>query len=136
MKYLFVLILFTNFANAHKVNLFIKNEQNIIDIYSYFANGSACKKCTIIIKNRDKIIIHDELNNLGEYQYKSKFKSLEVIVDASGGHKVSENIRIDSLESENLQTHLKNETFINNIKIMLGIILIFGIFYILKKFKQ
>lgn len=136
MKYLFMLITIYSFVNAHKVNLFISSDRNNIDIYSYFATGTACKNCTLIIKNKDKVLVHDKLNNRGKYQYESKFKTLKVIVDASSGHRVSENITIDTLEKENFQVYLDNQNFTENIKIILGIIAIFFIFYFLKRFKK
>lgn len=129
------MILF-NFLNAHKINLFISNEKNTIDIYSYFANGAACKNCTLKIKNKDKIIVHDKLDNFGQYQYESKFKTLEVIIDATGGHKISEKIEITNMQKENLEEHMEEESDLKDRNIILGLILIALIFFILKKVKR
>ena len=115
MKYLFLSLLFLNFSYAHKINLFITNENDDLQIYSYFASGMACKNCKLIIKNEEKIVLQDVLNSEGKYTYKRTFKNVEIIVDASSGHIVSEKIEV------------------SNIK---GLILLFLIFSLLKRFKK
>ncbi len=136
MRYLFVLFLLFNFSNAHKINLFITNENDTLDIYSYFANGAPCKNCELIIKNEDKIILKDSLNDEGKYQYKPTFKNIEVIVDATGGHKASEKLEIANIHNEDLKEHLIKEENKKDINILLGLLLIFIIFFLLKKFKK
>jgi nickel transport protein len=136
MRYLFVLFLLFNFSNAHKINLFITNENDTLDIYSYFANGAPCKNCELIIKNEDKIILKDSLNDEGKYQYKSTFKNIEVIVDATGGHKASEKLEIANIHNEDLKEHLNKEENKKYTNILLGLLLIFIIFFLLKKTKK
>lgn len=136
MRYLFLLFLLFNFSNAHKINLFITNENDTIDIYSYFASGAACKNCELIIKNDDKIILEDRLNDEGKYQYKATCKNIEVIVDATGGHRASEKIEVANIKNEDIKKHINDEQNKEHINILIGLLLIFVIFFILKKFKK
>jgi len=135
MKYIFLLFLLFNFGNAHKINLFVTNKSDTLEIYSYFASGSACKHCELIIKNDDKIILKDILDEKGKYNYTPTFKNIEVIVDATGGHKVSEKIEIVNIKNEDIKEHVQKEEKNKYINILIGLFLIVIIFVLLKKMK-
>ena len=134
MKYLFLFLLFLNFSYAHKINLFITNENDDLQIYSYFASGMACKNCRLIIKNEEKIVLQDVLNSEGKYTYKPTFKNVEIIVDASSGHIVSEKIEVSNIKNEKLNQHLKKEEDKKYLNILIGLVLLFLIFSLLKRF--
>lgn len=136
MKYIFLFCLIFNFSYAHKINLFVTNENEKLEIYSYFASGSACKNCKLIIKNEEKIVLEDVLNNEGKYSYKPTFKNLEIIVDATGGHIASEKIEVSNIKNEDLKEHLKNEEKDKYQNIFIGLVLIFLMFFLLKRFKK
>ena len=136
MKYLFLFLLFLNFSYAHKINLFITNENDDLQIYSYFASSMACKNCKLIIKNEEKIVLQDVLNSEGKYTYKPTFKNVEIIVDASSGHIVSEKIEVSNIKNEKLNQHLKKEEDKKYLNILIGLILLFLIFSLLKRFKK
>lgn len=136
MKYLLLLALIVSFSFAHKINLFVTNENDNLEIYSYFANGNACKNCKLIIKNDEKIVLEDVLNSDGKYSYKPTFKNLEIIVDATGGHIASEKIEVSNIKNEDLKEHKKEENRGENINILIALVLIFLIFFLLKKFKK
>ncbi len=136
MRYLLVLFLVFSFSNAHKINLFISEENGTLDIYSYFASGTACKNCQLIIKNGNKIVLDDVLNAEGKYQYKSPYKNIEVIVDATGGHRAVEKVELENIQKEDIKTHIQKEENKEHINILIGLILIFLIFFILKKFRK
>ncbi len=136
MKYLLLLALIVSFSFAHKINLFVTNENDNLEIYSYFASGSACKNCKLIIKNDEKIVLEDVLNSDGKYSYKPTFKNLEIVVDATGGHIASEKIEVSNIKKEDLTEHKKEENRGENINILIALVLIFLIFFLLKKFKK
>ena len=136
MKYIFLFCLIFNFSYAHKINLFVTNENEKLEIYSYFASGSACKNCKLIIKNEEKIILEDVLNNEGKYSYKPTFKNLEIIVDATSGHIASEKIEVSNIKNEDLKEHIKNEEEDKYQNIFIGLVLIFLMFFLLKRFKK
>jgi len=136
MKYIFLLFLLFHYSYAHKINLFILNENENVEIYSYFASGTACKHCQLIIKNKDKFILKDVLDDKGKYTYKPTHKNIEVIVDAAGGHQASEKIEISNIQNEDLKEHIEKEQDTKNRNIFIGLILIGLIFFFLKKVKK
>ncbi|WP_294965878.1 hypothetical protein [Sulfurimonas sp.] len=136
MKHLLFVSFLISLCFAHKVNLFISNEGENIEIYSYFANGTACKNCTLLIKNDEKIILEDKLNKEGIYNYKSEYKNIEVIVDASGGHIVKKSFYISQIKHEDIKEYKQKEQEDKYLKIILGLFILLIFFYILKRFKK
>ena len=136
MKYFFLLTLFISSLFAHKINLFVTNEENGVNIYSYFASGNPCINCKLIIKNDENIILEDKLDANGKYLYSSKYKDIQVTIDASGGHIAKQDIVVENIKNESLQTHLKEEKENEHIKILISLVLIGLIFYVLKMLKR
>ena len=136
MKKIFLFLLITSSLFAHKINLFITNEENSVNIYSYFASGDPCINCKLIIKNGENIVLEDKLDTNGKYLYNSKYKDIQVTIDASGGHIVKQDIELENIKNESLQTHLKDEQENEHIKILISLILIGLIFYGLKILKR
>lgn len=136
MRYLFLLALFISFSFAHKINLFVTNEENGVNIYSYFASGSPCINCKLIIKNGENVVLEDKLDANGKYLYSSKYKDIQVTIDASGGHIAKQDIVVENIKNESLQTHLKEEKQNEYIKILISLLLIGAIFYVLKILKR
>lgn len=136
MKKIFLFLLITSSLFAHKINLFVTNEENSVNIYSYFASGDPCINCKLIIKNGENIVLEDKLDTNGKYLYSSKYKDIQVTIDASGGHIVKQDIELENIKNESLQTHLKDEQENEHIKILISLILIGLIFYVLKIVKR
>ena len=136
MRYFLLLALFISFSFAHKINLFVTNEENGVNIYSYFASGNPCINCKLIIKNGENIILEDKLDANGKYLYSSKYKNIQVTIDASGGHIAKQDIELENIKNESLQTHLKEEKENEYIKILISLFLIVLIFYVLKMLKR
>ena len=136
MRYFLLLALFISFLFAHKINLFVTNEENGVNIYSYFANGNPCINCKLLIKNGENIVLEDKLDANGKYLYSSKYKNIQVTIDASGGHIAKQDIELENIKNESLQTHLKEEKENEYIKILISLFLIVLIFYVLKMLKR
>lgn len=136
MKYFFLVAIFISFSFAHKLNLFVTNENDNLEIYSYFASGAPCKNCKLIIKSDEKTIIEDVLNDEGKFNYKPINKNIEVIVDATGGHIATEKVEVSNVKSEDIKDHKKEENKSENIRILIAFGLMFLIFFLLKKFKK
>lgn len=136
MKKVFLFLLIATSLFAHKINLFVTNEENGVNIYSYFASGDPCINCKLIIKNGENIVLEDKLDTNGKYLYNSKYKDIQVTIDASGGHIVKQDIELENIKNESLQTHLKDEQENEHIKILISLILIGLIFYVLKIVKR
>ncbi|MCV6607959.1 MAG: hypothetical protein OIF32_07100 [Campylobacterales bacterium] len=132
MKYIVLFFLLLTFSFGHKINLFITEEEGSLEIYSYFANGNPCNSCQVLIKSGGENVVDDKLNTEGKYFYTPKTKEIEIIVDATGGHRVSEIVQIENIKKENLKNHLEEEQSQEFKKILLGFVLIFGIFSLLK----
>lgn len=136
MRYFLLLALFISFSFAHKINLFVTNEENGVNIYSYFANGNPCINCKLLIKNGENVVLEDKLDANGKYLYSSKYKDIQVTIDASGGHIAKQDIELENIKNESLQTHLKEEKENEHIKILISLVLIGLIFYVLKIVKR
>ena len=136
MKKIFLFLLIVSSLFAHKINLFVTNEENGVHIYSYFVSGDPCKNCKLIIKNGENIILEDTLDEKGKYLFPSKYKEIEITIDANGGHIVKQDIVVENIKNESLQTHLNDEKSSEYIKIFISLILIFVVFYILKRVKR
>lgn len=136
MRYFLLLALFISFSFAHKINLFVTNEENGVNIYSYFASGNPCINCKLIIKNGENVVLEDKLDANGKYLYSSKYKDIQVTIDASGGHIAKQDIVVENIKNESLQTHLEEEKENEHIKILISLVLIGLIFYVLKIIKR
>lgn len=136
MKKVFLFLLIVSSLFAHKINLFVTNEENGVNIYSYFASGDPCINCKLIIKNGENIVLEDKLDANGKYFYSSKYKDIQVTIDASGGHIAKQDIVVENIKNESLQTHLKEEKENEHIKILISLVLIGLIFYVLKILKR
>ena len=136
MRVIFLLLIFLNILFAHKVNLFITNEDKKIDIYSYFANGKPCANCKLIVKNSSNIVFEDSLNGEGKYSFQAKDKKLEIIVDASSGHIAKKEIELKDIKIESIEKQIEDEKGDELFKIILSLVLIFVIFFTLKRFKK
>ncbi|AXX89597.1 hypothetical protein CKA55_06720 [Arcobacter suis] len=136
MKKVFLFLLIATSLFAHKINLFVTNEENGVNIYSYFASGNPCINCKLIIKNGENVVLEDKLDVNGKYLYSSKYKDIQVTIDASGGHIAKQDIVVENIKNESLQTHLKEEKENEHIKILISLVLIGLIFYVLKIVKR
>ena len=136
MKKVFLFLLIVSSLFAHKINLFVTNEENGVNIYSYFASGDPCINCKLIIKNGENIVLEDKLDANGKYLYSSKYKDIQVTIDASGGHIAKQDIIVDNIKNESIQEHLKEEKSDEHIKILISLVLIGLIFYVLKIIKR
>ena len=136
MKYLFLLFLLFTFSFAHKVNLFVTNENDSLEIYSYFANGNPCVNCKLIIKSEDKVVFENNLNNEGIFLYKPTKQNIEITIDAGSGHIVKQNLKVDNVEDEDIKEHVKEEKNFEYIKIILVLLVIFLVFFLLKRLKK
>ncbi|PUE66477.1 hypothetical protein [Arcobacter caeni] len=136
MKKVILFLLITSSLFAHKINLFVTNEENGVNIYSYFASGDPCINCQLIIKNGGNIILEDILDEKGKYIFPSKYKEIEITINASGGHIVKQDVVVENIKNELLETHIEKQKNDEHIKILISLFLIAVIFYILKKVKR
>lgn len=136
MRSLVIALLLCNYLFAHKINLFITEDNNKLQIYSYFASGTPCKECKIVIKHKDKIVLKDSLNKEGKYNYTSSYDELNIVVDGSSGHLVEKNVKLAQISKKNIDELIKEQDEDDIAKIFLSLGLIALFFYLLKWFKS
>lgn len=157
--FLFVLIFITS-SFSHKLSVFTNIETNQLYVSTYFGNGKPCKSCKIkFISMDNKLIKEIKVDNKGEVFYPIKEDKLLLRVDAGSGHvqtqivineKVklnkqnnkSENLEYEKLKKENLLLKAQVKSLEEKLdllevfKVLFGLLIIFVIFYILKKVKK
>lgn len=138
MRILLIIILFLSISFAHKLNIFLLEEDQNIIVSSYFASGSYCKNCDLKIYNLNKkLIIKDKTNEKGEYIFAKPKESFLVKVEATGGHGAFKEFEINSnitnTNEEIPQIKTLQEGLIQS---LIAILLIYMIFLILQKTKK
>lgn len=136
MKYLLVLFFIVCSLDAHRVNLFVTEQNSTLDIYSYFASGAPCKNCKLRVKDQNTVLLDDRLGDDGKYFYTPSTNKLEITVDAGGGHIAKQSVEVKSIKEETLKEHVKHEKSNEIINIFAGLFGIFFIFLILYKLKK
>lgn len=131
-----LLCLGVSFIWAHKINLFITTQKENVEIYSYFANAAPCKRCDLVIKHNQTVVLQTKLNDEGKYSFKSQYPSLDIHVSTIGGHAAHRAVVVDHLTKESLKEHQKKEQESNYFKIILALILIALVFILLKRVKK
>ena len=118
---------------AHKLNLFISQEKENVVVSSYFASGSFCKDCKVEVFDKNKKLIESgKTDKNGEYILKNPQSKINVRVEAIGGHAVS-----NEFELKNLTTKVeKTEEEYKIYETLIAILLIGGIFFLLKRVKR
>lgn len=156
MKHIIIICIFISSLFAHKLNLFLDQEQNSVYVSAYFASGSPCQNCLLTVFANNKKILEDKTTVKGEFIFDiGDFSKVKVSVDAGGGHIVSDelsmkkmkqtheyNVEYKKLLKENNQLKAKvklleqkvNENEI--LKIILALGILFFIFYGLKRIKK
>ncbi|PHO09947.1 hypothetical protein CPG37_06290 [Malaciobacter canalis] len=161
MKIFLTLALLCVSLFAHKLNLFTDYENQTLYISAYFANGNGCQNCEVKIKDKDKKLLQKTFTNKkGEVSIDIKEDLFYVSVDAKGGHIATKKISLSKeekqaikdnsfksinksdLEKENerlkakvkaLESKLEN---MNILKTIFALLVIIGLFYILKRVKR
>ncbi len=141
MKRLALLLLVcSTFAFAHKINLFLSNTNDTIEVFAYFASGNGCRNCNLEIRNsKQEVLLQTKLNEKGKYSYPMSFENLTYIVSDDNAHKVEKEyiVKKEPLEEsksleEQVQTQ-KNDEFFKSILVLFLIALIFYFIYKVKK---
>ena len=135
MKILVLFAFLFSFICAHKLNIFLIEENENIIVSSYFASGSYCKNCKVEIYNLKNELIKEGITNKnGEYVFSKTDESLNIKVEAIGGHAAFEKFEISKEhEKKNKEVKTTKDSLIES---FIAILLIAGIFLFLKKIKK
>ncbi len=156
MKFLFLMCSLSIFLFAHKLNLFLVEEDNKVYVNAYFASGAFCKNCKIEIMDENKNLLEESVTDIsGEFVISKLKPFLYVKVEASGGHARTKSIKLKKInitkdidiknkalleENKRLKREievLKNKLEQNEfLKMVFALFVIAGIFFILKRIKK
>lgn len=132
MKSLLLLLLFIAALYAHKLNIFYSIEDNdTVQINTYFASGSPCQQCQLIFKDvNDKILLSTFTDKNGDAIINSlPGNTASITVDGGMGHAAT--VAFEHIPSLNPP---KQENPLTKWLLTLGgFIAIFASLYFLKK---
>lgn len=157
MRVVLLILIFINFSFAHKLNLFLNQEENKVYASSYFASGSFCKNCDINVKDeKGNLLQNGKTDSNGEFVISNLSNEIFVEVKTAEGHGANSSLKVEKVEvkksvdskefealkEENarLKSELKalkakdeqNEL----IKMIFALLVIVGIFFLLKRIKK
>ena len=161
MRIVFLMMMFISTLFAHKLNLFLLQENNKVFVSSYFASGAFCKNCKIeVLDVNQKLLQKGKTDEKGEFIITKLSSTLTVKVDASSGHIIKKNIKIENIKMEEIKeeensnkeyTQLKEEnirlkskiklleeknSYGQILKMLFALLVIAGIFFALKRVKK
>lgn len=138
MKIILLSFLFLSSLFAHKLNIFLIEENENLIISSYFASGAYCKNCKVEFYNlNNKLIKEAKTDKNGEYLIKKPQESLTIKVEAIGGHAAFEKYEVDNNISKNKKEDKEVKSLKDSLlQSLIAILLIVGIFLLLKRIKK
>lgn len=133
MKIVFFLTLLISSLFAHKLNIFLYEEENKIVLNSYFASGSPCKNCKVeIFDDKNKLLQSSKTDEKGDYTFDKLASKLTVKVEAIGGHAAISSIEVKNINKKKDELSKSNSL----IQSLLAAFLIALIFLGLKRIKR
>jgi len=156
MRVIIFFLLCFNVLYAHKLNIFLQQENDKVYVSSYYASGSFCSECKVEVFNtKNQLIQNGITNNKGEFVISELDSTLKVFVEAQGGHKVSSSLIVKTIENRNLSNKqiiflqeenrrlkskiklLEEKNSLSDIvKMIFALLIIVGIFFALKRVKS
>ncbi|MDR2080614.1 MAG: hypothetical protein LBP54_01850 [Campylobacteraceae bacterium] len=129
IRKIFLLLLFgAAVLSAHKLNLFLYDENGTLFIQSYFHKSAPCKNCEVKIEDENGVISELVTDEEGRAQAKVAQSVFSVSVDGGMGHFVKENYELKSGKSEQSSALPKDMTWQNT---ALGLCIMAALFFIL-----
>ena len=130
-----LLILFTHILFAHKLNVFVYDENNTLYIYGYFTKSSPCKNCEVTIKNNDGgEIVNLFTDDNGKASIQMPDTTFAVGMNGGMGH--YQEVKYVSQSNEQ-KDDLSSNNFFYKILLALSVIVSFGLISLfLKRIKK
>lgn len=156
MRILISIFLLISFSFAHKLNLFLIQEGDEVYASAYFASGSFCKNCELTVKNANGEVIQEgKTDKKGEFIITKLASKIIVDVKTAEGHaakytlnikeitgKKEESKEINELKQEIAKLKSENKLLKEKLeqnellKMLFALIVIAGIFLLLKRIKK
>lgn len=104
---LLIILLIPFYLYAHRVNLFVDQIGNHLEITGFFPDGSPCKGCEVEVWDKEgKVLQATKTDDLGKAILSIlKVADLKVILKAGEGHQAEKLIRFDLPKKEPIQKH-------------------------------
>jgi hypothetical protein len=127
---IFLLLCFSAaFLSAHKLNLFLYDENGTLFIQSYFHKSAPCKNCEVIIEDESGGIISKlSTNEEGKAQIELSQSAFSVSVNGGMGHFTKESYELKSGKSEQTAALPEDTTWY---KSALGLCIMAALFFVL-----
>ncbi|MDR1008477.1 MAG: hypothetical protein LBL65_07985 [Campylobacteraceae bacterium] len=131
-----LLILTVCVLSAHKINLFMYDDNGTLYIQSYFTKSSPCKNCEVVVKDENaKDIVRLLTDDEGKTSVQMSNDAVIVSVDGGMGHFKETKYILKSLTKEDTQ-NLPSDIPLPNLFIALVIMAgIFSVLWFVKKKK-
>ncbi|GHV03521.1 hypothetical protein AGMMS50229_02920 [Campylobacterota bacterium] len=84
MRFLLLLVLVASALEAHKLSLFVTDEDGTLFVRSYFTRSAPCRECAVTIASVDGATLH-ELKTDENGAASIAVSALEVVVSVDGG---------------------------------------------------
>ena len=160
MRVILFVFLCLSSVYAHKLSIFLQQEEDKVYLSAYFASGAFCKTCKVEVLNKNKKLIQTGVTDTkGEFEITNLDFSLDSLiyvgVDAGSGHMVQKSIKILKVKKEETTSkelivlkeenkRLKREiellkeknSFSDIFKMVFALLVIAGIFFVLKRVKK
>lgn len=136
MKIIFITFIIFSTLFAHKLNVFLFEENKNLIVSSYFASGAYCKNCKVEFYNLEKKLIKEgKTDEKGEYLIEIPKETLEIKVEAIGGHAAFARFDVDNknIKKEKIEIKSTKDSLLQS---FIAILLIAGIFLFLKRIKK
>jgi hypothetical protein len=126
----FLLLCFSAaFLSAHKLNLFLYDENGTLFIQSYFHKSAPCKNCEVTIEDENGGIISKlSTNDEGKAEINLLENVLSVSVDGGMGHFVKESYTLKNNADSQTALPPEDTTWY---KSALGLFIMTGLFFVL-----
>jgi hypothetical protein len=128
-KIFLLLCLSAAFLSAHKLNLFLYDENGTLFIQSYFHKSAPCKNCEVVIEDENGGVISKlSTNDEGKADINLSQSAFSVSVNAGMGHFVKEQYALKNSISEQNPQLPEDKTWYNT---AFGLCIMAALFFVL-----
>ncbi|MDR1977022.1 MAG: hypothetical protein LBQ18_08565 [Campylobacteraceae bacterium] len=135
-KIVLLTILMLGTLSAHKLSVFVYDDNGTLFIQSYFTKSSPCKNCEIIVKDtNDNEIAKLFTNDEGKASMDASQDEVVISVDGGMGHFQQTKYALKSLTKEDAQNLPSDMPWYNALIAFLIMAVIFGLLWFFKRKK-
>lgn len=98
---------------AHKVNIYAYTDGNMVYVDSYFADGSRCKSCDIVLydKTSDKLLLEGKSDDNGKFSFKNpQAQSIKLVLKAGAGHQAFYTLKLRDISDDKIKKDIAEKS--------------------------